>query len=483
MKRLLAIILAIICVLCLIACGGNDLSSDDESNIPPGLILDEETKPTEPVVETETTEVSNKKPEFVYVMAPCFVQENLNDTTLWFVVEFKEAGYRASPTDGFTIVNSVTGEVLSDVEIYTGYVCYTDDHDSDDFVESDIDNDNMQYVIGVTSDDISEFEDVCVSCDLIYGYINEGSVDLMFNLGMENIITDINRLHGNAVYRQDDIYYIKDTDIVLDKSAVVQPEFVYSMAPVYKEYTEENVTTLWFAAEFKTLGYYADMFEIKLDGQILPDVQVYKGNVCSESHIDDFINDTGLDYKQYTICVTAFGNVDFDDLQVLCNLGYGSDYESTELEFNAGLDDITTQQEYIHGNTLFGLDGKYYIHDDRTGMYSDDGCAGESYEFICINGDLHDLVESLQDNVVFVYGPVYDVSEYDGTGYGSDSGYLDIIDTPYGCEMYVGYNLDVVVGYKTVDDYILLTSDLTRTFVINMQYQFDNGQTMTLIAF
>lgn len=480
MKRILAMLLALVCVFSLSACGFFFSDSEDSNDSPPpGLILDE-TEPTEDTSSVETEPV-NKKPEFMYVMAPLHRQVTHTGTNLWFVVEFKAAGYRVSTIDSFKVVSSSLDDVVYDSTVYTGYVCNGNHPEGG----SDIGSDCMQYVVCVESDDDLDYEDVSVMCNLVYGYMDEGHKTLNFNLGLENITLSKSRLHGNGLYVDaDDVFHIMDTDITFVGRESVAVEFVYTMAPLYIDRSGFD-NKLWFVAEFDALGFDADGFEITnaRTGERYEDIVIYEGNVCSENHSDNFTTDTGLDYKQYSICVTHSGDIAFDDLKIVASVGYDGDYDAIELEFNGDLSDITTYQEYLHGNTLFELDGNYYIHDDRTGMYTGDTAVGETYEIVCVNGSLSDLMESLTDNVSFVYGPVYDVSEYEGTGFGANDSVFDVIYTPDGCEMYIDVNMELVVGYQGVDDYVLSDSDLSRAFIINLRYDFSDGREMIFVAF
>lgn len=488
MKRMLAVFLVFVCLISLTACRYDQFDGQADASTSPGVVLDE-TKPSEDVTEqledvtgpSEDVVAPSQKPEFAYNMASFHTQIQNNTTTLWFVVEFKEVGYRASPMKPFEVLHKATNKILPDVNVYVGYVCCSEH--SLDFSDSDIGADRMQYVVSVKSNGDLAFDDLVVRCNLVYGYMSDGCVDLTFNAGIDEIMIDKGRVHGNAVYRQDDSYYVNDTDIVLHGAVTEKSELIYAMAPVHRDLEAvDGCTKLWFAIVLKPLGYVVnpdDMFVItnKLTGDSLPKVidcettgfMVYEGNVCSENHSDDFVSDTGLDYKQYTVCVVCPGDISFDDLSVVANVGCDGNYEPVALEFNGHVSDVTTYQAYVHGNTLFELDGKYYIHSGKTGMYLGDNCAGEFYDIVCINGSLSDLVTSLSGNVTFVYGPTQTDCFAD-------------VNVPLGCEMYIADKLSLVVGYRAIDGYVLSDLNLDNILIVNMKYNFDDGRSMVLVA-
>lgn len=324
-------------------------------------------------------------------------------------------------------------------------------------------------------------------------------VDGGFN-GQSYVVLNKSESTESVAVSVTDVSDILDTDIIptgdLSEFQTPLPEFVYNMSEIYKASSNSDYyEKLWFVIEFQTLGYKATDFRFKnkttgesiSDGMYMnADISVYNGCVCSEPHANNFITDTGLDYQQYIICIAYSGSIDFSDLEVRCDLLYDDRVSSEQiLEFNANISDITTRQTYLHGETLFELDGNYYIHEPSTGLYSDlNGTyEAETYSIHCINGTLEDLVRSLSNNVKFVYGPVYDRSEYDNTGYGPDADYMYHMEIPVDCEMYLDADMDLLVGFRGVDGHVLTDSDIARVHVINMRYYFADGQTMTFVAF
>ena len=279
------------------------------------------------------------------------------------------------------------------------------------------------------------------------------------------------------------------------------PEFEYYMAPIYKAPMDENGwTKIWFVVEFKTLGYhvsYTNPFIITNmeTDQVLTDGifnetskrTVHVGKVCSEIHTDDFFSNTGLDYEQYPICIDYYGDIDFEDLHVVCNLQYDDNAngihvgtEETTLEFNADVSQITTYQEYIHGGTLFEIDGCYYVNESDGGVAGDLYESYSSFDIQCVNGTMGQLVSSLEDKVEYVYAPVRRKADAeDVAGYES----LQSINVPDNCIACIDGDSSMYIGLKSADGHVLTDEECAVSYLMNIRYIFDDGRTMTLIGF
>lgn len=252
-------------------------------------------------------------------------------------------------------------------------------------------------------------------------------------------------------------------DSALDEA----PDMVYKLAPMYK--TQRNgCTELWFVLEFETAGWqlYSDspFFIVdKTRNTKLQTFEVYDGVICETNHRTntDEINDKHI----YTVKVESTYDIDFDDIQVsgYCyykqpgsNVGGLVTPEVVFLDFNAIMFDITTQQDFIHMNTLFELNGKYYIFTDvvlnKTFVVS--SLSGCSYEILGVNGTVDDLAA---EQALFVYGPA--AKQYAPFGYTTDRKLQPVvIPDGYGFH-YVpsdagNQRISVSVGYQFLSGYI-----------------------------
>lgn len=179
----------------------------------------------------------------------------------------------------------------------------------------------------------------------------------------------------------------KATSVTTEPTVITAPEFTYKMAPIHKEVVvDSGYTELWIAIEMTTMGWQAasrDSFVItnSKTNEVLNelgnaasggvDLTYYVGNVCQDDHAANS-EDLGLwfqhDCRMYVIKITSANDINFEDLSVVCTGYYLDDVICTDdedfnLVFNADISEITTQQDYIHGETLFEQDGKYYVSD------------------------------------------------------------------------------------------------------------------------
>lgn len=240
---------------------------------------------------------------------------------------------------------------------------------------------------------------------------------------------------------------------------VADEDLTYAMAPIHKKLISEdgvNKTQLWFVIEFLEPRYQfvTDTLPyVVVDKNLNADLQsrLFVGNVCIDDHMSvnsEYEQWYDHDCRQYTICVTTDYDIDFDDIEVVASVQYvtpkGPDvYEKYTFEFNAELSEITTIQNFIHGNTLFELDGKYYVG-DRFGSVDfeydcGDACVHNRMVLVPITGSMDDLVSDLsKHDSVLVYG------------FGDES-YLSDVSLPDDCELFFDTaNGCLITGYRMV---------------------------------
>lgn len=276
------------------------------------------------------------------------------------------------------------------------------------------------------------------------------------------------------------------------------PELVYNMASIHKKVNEKGWTELWFVVEFKTLGYDLDFmnpFKIvnNKNGEVMTDDffgekskrTVYYGNVCTKNHEDSFALANEYDCSQYVVCLSYKEDINFEDLDIFCCPRYDSleDGEEISLQFNSEMSDITTQQEFIHGCTLFELDGVFYVNSGDSGAYSGINTFGSAQGIVSINGTLNDLANSLNGKIDFIYAPTVRKSETEGL---VQYKYLQMFDVPANCSMYVDvsdYGSDLYVGLRSTDGHEFTDEDVRLSRLINLRYKFEDGRTMTFIVF
>lgn len=288
------------------------------------------------------------------------------------------------------------------------------------------------------------------------------------------------------------------------------PELKYKMAPVYKRTAENHkygYTELWFVFECENAGWIASFtngFTITntATGEVLNDledpyyggakIEMYRGSVCYVEHKSDLWDYSigyEVDYSMYTFCITSATDINFEDLSVVGNFTYLSpdvyvDEDSTfDLEFNSSIEDITTRQKFIHGSTLFGIDGKYYVC--NASSFGGGGNA-ETLDFsllqvIGISGTMDDLANSLKGKTHYVYGP--DARYYEESGYSSDEDYLKVVETPSHCIMHIEASSeeDVEIGYRAKEGYTLSAEDSALVNSTIPVYTFEDGFEMTFI--
>lgn len=288
------------------------------------------------------------------------------------------------------------------------------------------------------------------------------------------------------------------------------PAFEYAMAPIYVHDAQDH-TRIWIAVEMLHRDFGAvtnDPFvivntktgmdmteEAPKNGNGL-EIDFYTGNVCVDDHIPEdlaYWGHSDHDARLYVIEIASVAPVAIEDLQISCNLYYNGgpgveDMGLHELVFNADISQITTYQPYIHGRTLFELDGKYYIADTDSGI----GLSGENeengtFEVTCINGTLADLAASLQGNTTMVYGPsTYSFADKIQC-YDHETDYLKPLEIPeegYDFNVKLREDFDcITIGYQGQEGYEL-SSDEEKKWMIYCgvpMYRFDDGRTMVLL--
>ena len=110
-------------------------------------------------------------------------------------------------------------------------------------------------------------------------------------------------------------------------------------------------------------------------------------------------------------------------------------------DFNADVSEITMNQLFVHDDTVFELDGRYYVRGnlglDTVDYSVNADCLYDFIDIIPLNGTLDDLLVSLHDAKLV---------------YGSGDDYLTDVVTPNGCELFFDTcNLGLIVGYRTLD--------------------------------
>ena len=279
----------------------------------------------------------------------------------------------------------------------------------------------------------------------------------------------------------------------------VLPDFTYVMAKLHETVTDDY-TELWFVLECLHYDFglvVDDEFLVvnSLTGDEISELgerrdtdykyEVYTGNVCVNDHAVEsrfYWGHSDDDARQYVVKIRSVNPIGFDDLQITANPyyngGVGVDLvDPIVVDFNAEMSDITTQQDYIHGNTLFELDGKYYLSVD------DSGIGGEFYgsgvgvivDFVYITGTPNDLLNSFNNKVMYVYDSLQDdlclsaVPTPEGAVVS-----LCLDETPWVTSILFGYVTD---GVTTVDEDAI--DDIS--FDITPVYHFDDGRTMTFL--
>ena len=113
---------------------------------------------------------------------------------------------------------------------------------------------------------------------------------------------------------------------------------------------------------------------------------IYEGYICEEdNHIfEDGYVELNKDRQLYTFDVVNKSNeeLNFDDIEVSAYCAFYTDGGENPLvnvsfDYNATIEDITTSQSVVHGNTLVKLDDAYYVY------CSEDGGSGGNgiYEY------------------------------------------------------------------------------------------------------
>lgn len=160
------------------------------------------------------------------------------------------------------------------------------------------------------------------------------------------------------------------------KTKPVIPEFTYAMAKLHENVTEDY-TELWFVLECLHHNFglvVGDEFLVvnSLTGDEISALgvsrdtdykyEVYTGNVCINDHATDLNSfcwgHSDDDARQYVVKIRSVNPIEFGDLKITANPYYNGgigvdEMEPIAVEFNAEMSDITTQQAYIHGTTLF----------------------------------------------------------------------------------------------------------------------------------
>lgn len=229
-SKWISAILCLIMVFAMVGCGHQDLV--DESTIgqtetvidsATDPVLDETDHETAPIV---TTEPSVSVPELTYKMAPIYKvepeEQKYGYTELWFAVEFTELGWQPAYRDAFIITNTMTGDVLNDLESpyyggadidwYVGSVC-VDDHilDGDAFYLRS-ETDYLLATICITSAAEIDFDDLSIVCNAYYvdeyATTESESHELAFNANISEITTRQTYIHDSTLFELDGKYYV-----------------------------------------------------------------------------------------------------------------------------------------------------------------------------------------------------------------------------------------------------------------------------------
>ena len=242
------------------------------------------------------------------------------------------------------------------------------------------------------------------------------------------------------------------------------PKMEYKMVGLHKSEVDKYGGYMWVVIEMKTLGWLLDMNSVVVtdirNNEELHIDAIYPGMVCANNHRADYYGATNgqvNDYKQYTLQIyIEDASINFEDLQIVGEVSWmNPEYQSTDdvshqFLFDGTVDDITTQQPYIHGYTLFKVGEAYYIFEPQSGGFQDDEIGTyREFEVFHINGTIESLVDTFSKNYEFVYS-TYDYKDKYLQNVENSNNWETILkkDDIFEdeCELYFGYR------YKTDEE-------------------------------
>lgn len=200
------------------------------------------------------------------------------------------------------------------------------------------------------------------------------------------------------------------------------PEFEYKMAyigekDIESEYTySEPQHRVSYAIQTFAENYEISNFSVKVMDKATnqpTDIryEFYEGSVCKKDgyhKVEE--NSTENDYCLGTLVLYPEGEFDPESIYVTARVKYNSDNsyvspKEMEFQINADIEEITTQQSYVHNNNLLKInDGYYLVRLDSVEKQSEQSVGNtysvEKYLFMCLAGnpeeDFKDVVENIK---------------------------------------------------------------------------------------